>query len=137
MGAWGPGVFENDIACDFAAGIAVSGDLAFLERTLDRVLAVHGGYLEAPEANEALVAADIIARLKGSPGVRSSYTAAIEEWVEHQPMSPSEEVVEKARACIARILTEPSEILELWTESGELEAWKRAVEEVSERLARG
>jgi hypothetical protein len=135
MGAWGPGIFENDTACDFAADIAKGSDLTLLEQTLNRVLAVQGGYLEAPDAAEALAAADIIARLKANPGVQNAYTAAIDAWVERQPAAPSKELVDKARRCIARILTEPSEILELWTESNELDAWKSAVEEVSKRLS--
>ena len=134
MGAWGTGVFENDAACDFAADIAESGGLTLLEKTLDRVLAVGGNYLEAPDAEEALAAADIVACLKGSPGVQMAYTASLDEWLGSQRSAPSEEVVEKARRCIIRILDEPSEILELWGESDEFEAWKRSVEEVSKRL---
>jgi hypothetical protein len=56
MGAWGTGTFENDVACDFAADIAESGDPASLEKTLDRVLAVQGDYLEVPDAEQALAA---------------------------------------------------------------------------------
>ena len=134
MGAWGAGVFENDTACDFAADIVERNDLASLEKAIDRVLAVQDAYLEAPDAEEALAAADIVARLNGSPGVRTSFTAAIDGWVERQRVHPSREVVEKARLCIARILTEPSEILELWKESDEFDAWKNTVGEVSKRL---
>jgi hypothetical protein len=134
MGAWGSGVFENDEACDFAANVAEGEDLRALDDALDRVLAAEGKYLEAPDAVEGLAAADIVARLKGSPGVRSSYTATIDAWVARLKLAPSEELIDKSRRCIARILSEPSELMELWQESKDFEAWKRAVEDVSRRL---
>ncbi len=134
MGAWGSGIFENDAACDFAASVAESDDLKALERALDRVLAAEAEYLEASEAEEGLAAAEIVARLNGSPGTRTSHTASIDTWVERLRLAPSEELVDKARRSIIRILSEPSEILELWQESKDFEAWKRAVAEVSQRL---
>jgi len=45
-----------------------------------------------------------------------------------------DELVDKAKRAIARILLEPSELLELWTESNDFEGWKRAVEGVAQRL---
>ena len=134
MGAWGSGVFENDTACDFAADVAEGDNFAALEQTLDRVPATKGGYLEAPDAAEGLAAADIVARLTGSLGVQSAYTATVDAWVGRMQLAPSQELVEKARRAINRILTEPSELLELWQDSKEFETWRRAVDEVSQRL---
>ena len=133
MGAWGIGTFENDTACDFAAEVAEEGGLVVLEQALDRVLAATN-YLEAPDAQEGLAAADIVARLNGSPGSRTAYTAKIDAWVERSKMTPSEILIEKARRSITRILTEPSELLELWQDSGDFGVWKRSVEDVSRRL---
>src|SRR5437762_4290319 len=84
MGAWGSGIFENDTACDFAADVAESTGPALLEKALDRVIAVGGDYLEAPDAVEALAAADIVAHLRGNPGVQTSYTARIDVWIARQ-----------------------------------------------------
>ncbi|MBV9567542.1 MAG: DUF4259 domain-containing protein [Hyphomicrobiales bacterium] len=47
---------------------------------------------------------------------------------------PSEELVEKARRAVARLLTE-SEWFHLWRESKHFEEWKRGVEDLSRRLA--
>jgi hypothetical protein len=134
MGAWGKGTFENDTACDFAATVADGNGLVALEQALDRVLASETNYLEAPDAEEGLAAADIVARLNGNPGAQTSYTATIDAWVERSKSTPSEVLIEKARRSIARILTEPSELLELWKDSADFEVWKRSVEEVSRRL---
>ena len=134
MGAWGNGTFENDTACDFAATVAEGNGLVVLEEALDRVLASETNYLEAPDAEEGLAAADIVARLNGSSGAQTSYTAAIDAWVERSKSTPSQALIEKARRSITRILTQPSELLELWQDSADFEAWKRSVEEVSRRL---
>jgi hypothetical protein len=135
LGAWGVGTFENDTACDYAGEIAAGEDLSRIEATLTRVLGAGTSYLEAPDAEEALAAADIIARLGGRFGKRDSYTAAIDKWIDRVKLPPSRQLVEKARSTIARILTEPSEIVELWSDADELDAWKSSVEELSARLS--
>jgi hypothetical protein len=134
MGTWGIGVFENDTACDFAGDVAESGGPASLEKALDHVLAIQDGYLEASDAAEALAAADIIARLNGSRGEQTAYTASIDQWVDRQQSPPPQQLIDKARRCVSRILTEPSEMVELWQEAGEFDAWKRSVEAVFARL---
>lgn len=134
MGAWGTGVFENDTACDFAGAVATSRDLAALEATFDRVLGAGDDYLEAPDAEEALAAADIVTRLKGRARERTAYTTEIDEWVEQSKFDPSADLVEKARLAIARILKEPSELLELWRDSDEFESWRHSVEDLSRHL---
>jgi hypothetical protein len=134
VGAWGAGVFENDTACDFAAAIADGGGVHALEEAIDRVLSAEGNYLEAPDAEEGLAAADIVARLRGSPGQQTAYTAVIDAWIKNAPAQLPDELVDKAKRVIARILSEPSELLELWTEPADFEGWKRAVEGVAQRL---
>jgi hypothetical protein len=134
MGAWGVGTFENDDACDYAAEVASNSSLSRIEASLDRVQKAGGALLEAPEAAEALAAADIVARLKGNFGKRDAYTEAIDKWVLQIKLTPSNDLVEKAQQAIHRVLREPSELLELWGESAELEAWKSAVNEVLSRL---
>ena len=133
MGAWGYGVFEKDTACDFAATVSDRGVQALTE-ALDRVLSVEGGYLEAPDAEEGLAASEITARLKGNPGKEDAYTASVDAWVRSSQINPTDELLEKAKRSIARILTEPSELLELWQPSEDFDSWKSSVEEISRRL---
>ena len=66
MGAWGLGSFENDGACDFLADATESGDLTLLREALDNVL-TSTEYVEAPDACNAIVAAEIIAAALGRP----------------------------------------------------------------------
>jgi len=56
VGAWGAGVFENDVACDFASAVADGGGVHVLDEAIDRVLSSEGNYLEAPDAEEGLAA---------------------------------------------------------------------------------
>src|SRR5262245_54608459 len=66
MGAWGVGTFENDTAFNYALEVAEGSSLARLESASDHVLASGNAYLEAPQAEEALAAADIICTVDGA-----------------------------------------------------------------------
>ncbi len=134
MGAWGTGVFDNDTACDWAYELEAQGDLALIERTLDTVLAAGDEYLDASDAEEALAAIEAIARLQGHWGVRNSYTANMDAWVEQVKFQPSEMLLKKAHAAIDRILGEDSELLELWGDSDSLNEWKRTIEDLRSRV---
>lgn len=133
MGAWGTGVFDNDTACDWAYGLEGQTDLGLVERTLDAALANDEG-LDASDAEEALAAAETVARLQGHWGVRNSYTANVDAWVEKTGLQPSPALARKAHAAIDRVLAETSEIVELWEESGDLDEWKRLVDELRSRI---
>ncbi|SRR6266404_702270 len=133
-GAWGVGVFENDDACDFAAEVAKSSNLSKLEEALDRVLKAGNEYIEAPEATEALAAAEIVTRLAGRAGEKTPYTEEIDKWADKIKMAPPDSLREKARRSVARIMEEPSELLELWMESDESDAWKKSANELMSRL---
>lgn len=133
MGAWGPGIFDNDTACDWAYELEGRHDLGVIERALDAVL--DGD--DAPDADigeEALAAAEALARLQGHWGVRNSYTERMDAWVEAAALAPPTALVRRAHAAIDRILAADSELAELWAESDEFEAWKAAVAELRQRL---
>jgi Domain of unknown function (DUF4259) len=132
MGSWGTCIFENDDACDYAADVA-TGDVSILERSFDLILETEG-YLEAPIASEALTAADIVARLRGHPGEQTAYTAEIHRWVAGLKLIPSDQLLEKARRSVERIMTAPSELLELCQESQDFASWKRTIDGLMNRL---
>ena len=134
MGAWSHESFGNDDACDWAAQLEEANDLAFVESALDAVLNVGGEYLEAPVASEAIAAAEVVARLQGNFGIRDPYSESVDAWVERVKIRPPASLASKAHRALDRILSEPSELLELWQETEEAGAWEASVKGLKGRI---
>ncbi|MGA9671317.1 MAG: DUF4259 domain-containing protein [Terracidiphilus sp.] len=134
MGAWGSGIFDNDGALDYVGDVVSESGLSQIEATLDHILSVKQEYLEAPDSENALVAAEILARLQGHGNGEES-TDELEQWIEKTKILPTRDLLEKARKSVIRILTEPSELLELWNDAGkDGNEWKACVENLASRL---
>ena len=134
MGTWSVDAFGNDDAADWAYELEEAVDLSPIEDAIAAVLGVGDEYLEAPEASIALAAIEVLARLGGSSGEKSSYTETADKWVSSTQVKPSVELIDKAQAAIARILAEDSELNELWQESEEYEAWLASVSDLRARV---
>lgn len=135
MGAWSAQSFGNDDAADFAGELAEAEDLSMVEEALDEVLGMGAGYLEAPEASRAIAAAEVIARLQGHWGERDPFSEPVDQWVESVKLEPSAALVAKVHRVLERILTKPSELLELWEEGKDgPEVFLAAVEELRSRV---
>ena len=134
MGAWDHTTFGNDDACDWGGDLSTAEDLSFVEDTLDTVITAGEEYLESPEACQAIAAAEVVARLQGHFGIRDAYTEKVDEWVEAHPRAVPPELAQKAHAALNRILTRPSELLELWEESDHFELWKESIRELKGRI---
>lgn len=134
MGAWGTGLFENDDALDFAGDVVERGGLALVENVLVEILDMGDEYIEAPEAEQALVAAEIVAALAGRPA--AEYPDELAEWLDELDAVPDDALVDTARRTVQRVLTPPSELLELWEEAGEDDyaEWRVGVEAIAARL---
>jgi hypothetical protein len=135
MGAWSTSSFGNDTACDWAYGLSDCDDLSLIEDTLENVLEVGSEYLEAPDAEEAIAAVETLARLKGNWGERDAYTEQADAWVERVKLKPGQALVEKARQVIDRILASDSELMALWEDSDEFDAWKSSIEDLKVRIS--
>lgn len=134
MGAWSHESFGNDDACDWAARLDEYDDLSLVEATLDTVLEAGDDELEAPEASEAIAAAEVVAWLQGNPGMADDLPEELGAWVERIRLLPSADLAAKARRALDRVLAGPSELMELWDESGEAAAWQAAVRELKGRI---
>jgi hypothetical protein len=134
MGTWGVGTLDNDTAVDWMYGLGEVGDLSLIEGTLDRALAAVGENLEAPDAEEALAAAEAVARMLGNFGVRNDYTETMDAWVAYMNRRPPPDLVAKAQRIVARIQEQPSELLERWTKTDKSEAWSRSLADLAKRL---
>lgn len=133
MGAWAADAFGNDTACDWADDLENVGDLSLVRQAIDAVLTVGDEYLDSDIACEGLAACEVIARLQGNRGVRNAYTEPVDEWVAAHKIVPPENLIKATLAAIERVLTPPSELLELW-EEGDATEWRAAVEDLRERV---
>ncbi|MFC9157848.1 DUF4259 domain-containing protein [Streptomyces bauhiniae] len=114
MGTWDAGPFDNDAAADFAGDLdeAAAGEREGIVRgALTRVIDTVD-YLEAPESEVAVAAAALVAAQ--CPGGEPA-----------DPVYGPEERLpdltglrDLARQALDRVMTEPSELMELWAESG-------------------
>jgi hypothetical protein len=134
MGTWGPGTLDNDTALDWMYGLGEVPDMSLIEGTLNRALAVADEYLEAADAEEAIAAAEAVARLLGNFGVRNDQTRPMDDWVSWMPEKPSLELLTKAWRMVERVQRPPSELRDLWMASGEVDSWSRSLADLRLRL---
>ena len=123
MGTWSHEPFGNDGACDWAYGLNESQGLSLIEESIGRVLDIGEDYLEADVAEEAVAAAEVLAKLLGRGTQRDAYTEGVDQWVAAQTLTPSGELLSKAQQALTRILAADSELQELWEDSGECGSW--------------
>jgi hypothetical protein len=134
MGAWGTGTFDNDTACDWTYDLEQAKDLSFVGDTLAAVMAVGDEYLDSDEACAGLAACEVLARLQGHWGVRNAYTETVDKWVSAHVGQPPAELISEALLVIDRVLSPPSELLELRSE-GDSQEWRAAVADLRKRVA--
>jgi hypothetical protein len=117
MGAWGLGLFDNDDAADWSSALDDSDDaLGFVSETFD-VVDEADGYLDGPDANNAIAAiAWLVSRLPGTPVAESAYAPETAAPVE---VAAVRLLADRAVAVLGRVLGEDSEWRELWAEAGE------------------
>ncbi|MBP2581775.1 hypothetical protein J3A78_002253 [Streptomyces sp. PvR006] len=132
MGTWDIGPFDNDTAADFSYRVdeAPAEKKAEVLRTAFReVIETGDAYLDADLADEAIASAALLAaQCPGGDPVTTSYAPK-----EPLPALPAD-LRPQAVAALDRILTEPSELLELWEES-DGEEWKAGVRKLVAVLA--
>ena len=130
--AWGAGLFQDDLATDFANQI-VDGGVAVLHRTFDDATRVIGHLLYEP-AVRTLIAAEVLAALGGRP--TKALPPELQDWVSgrHGEAIP-EALWPLSRIAVERV-KDDSEISELWARSSEFARWIDKVEDLLGRLER-
>ncbi|MGI8809476.1 MAG: DUF4259 domain-containing protein [Acidimicrobiales bacterium] len=133
MGAWGTGTFDNDDAADWAYELDESADLAPARQALAATMD-SDGYLEIPEGACAVAAANVVAasfdgNLKGLPEV-------VAEWVDRHPDIASRSDARLAADALGRVMSEESELRNLWDDAPEGPEWAEGIEKLRHRLVR-
>ena len=134
MATWSTEPFGNDSAVDWSYGLEQVNDLSLIDDALNRVLDCGDDYLESPEAEEAIAAIDVIARLKGNFYVQDSHTESADKWVAAHALRPTPELIEKATQVLDRIVTESSELYELWQEGENFDKWRQQIDLLRARI---
>jgi hypothetical protein len=133
MGAWGTGTFDNDDAADWVYELLDSRDLApardALAATMDS-----DGWLQSPEGARAVAAAVVVAAafdgdVKGLP-------EEVVEWLGYHPDAATREDARLAADALDRVLSEESELRDLWFDAGQGQEWTEQVQRVGRRLVR-
>ncbi|HEX2584193.1 MAG TPA: DUF4259 domain-containing protein, partial [Steroidobacteraceae bacterium] len=135
MGTWSHDAFGNDTACDWAAGLSESTDLSLVKKAIKAVVENTSDYLDAQVAKEALAGIEIIARLRGNAGYHNAYTKSVDEWVAKVNLDPSLKLLQDATASLDVIVSDKSELKELWSE-GNVKEWLDGVNDLRGRLVR-
>jgi len=134
MAAWDTDPFGNDTAVDWASSLEESEGFDLIEETLAKIEDAGDEHIEAPDAEEAIAAADTLARLKGKAYVKNSHTEGVDAWVDEQQLTVPDDLVDLAIHVIERVQVRPSELLEQWEEADDLRAWKKQLSDLKKRL---
>jgi hypothetical protein len=136
VGAWGHGPFENDDALDWLADFEEAGIPRTLEATLFPITAIEDDlYLEAPDASEAVAAAEVVAALRGN-GHPFLAKRPVMGWVAANGEVATNDLVRMAQQAVRRVQAS-SELRDLWEEAGELDAWNSTLDDLLARLTLG
>ena len=131
--AWGAGIFQDDLATDFAAQIVEGDGLAVLRRTFDDAARVRG-HLLYELAVRTLVAAEVLAALGGRP--TKALPPELQDWISGREREPIPEAFSPlARVAVERV-KDDSEISELWARSDAFARWIDKVDDLLGRLDR-
>jgi len=131
MGAWGNGSFDNDDAADFLTDVTDGEDLAPV-REIFAVVVSSNDYLEAPDASQAIAAAEIVAVILGRPTSAAQEEEELVAWLARVKPVVDSDLSKQAAQVLDRILA--SELSELWEESDEFADWKATVSDLRAHL---
>lgn len=133
MGAWNYGVFDDDTAYDALNDLKASSDMiADIERYFDEV--IQAKYVGFDEAQYALVSAAVMDSVINN----TQYRCDVEdyfEWTRSQKSLDFSFLRQKAVKAIDAVLSDHSELRELWEENEELYgAWREDKLSMQKRL---
>lgn len=127
MGAWSYEPFGNDSACDWASDLQGTTDFSVIETALDEMIEAEDDYLDADLGSAAIAAAEVLAKVLAQPTQSEGYPDEVDAWLDQVESKPSTELLQKAQRALELVLTEESELYELWMESEEYMLWQESV----------
>ena len=133
MGAWAEHSFGNDDAADWAGDFAEDPGLDRVREAVAEVL--DEDYVEADIGSNCVAACEVLARLQGNWGKRTSYSEDLDAWVESNPQEVPADLKTYALKALDKVLGEESELRELWEEDGKNAEWRAEMADLRTRVA--
>ncbi len=135
MGAWGTGIFENDVAMDWAADFQRAPSEQSLRAALEAVVGAED-YLERDPGSYALAAAEVLAAARGRPC--RDIPRALRDWAAANQGVATPGLAAQALAAIDCVMiVESSEVAGLWAETAkdtDAAAWRANIDDLKQRL---
>lgn len=139
-GTWDYGPFDNRAASEWAQGFAQEWDLAMLELAFAAAEARAEAGLDERTAAVTIVAAEVVAMLRGHPsgpyGSEIATTIVNWTWAHRYELRPAPTLVKRALAALDLATGDGSELRRLWSGVGDLycDAWLRLAKDLRKRL---
>ena len=133
MGCWAIDSFGNDSAADWLIDLIESNDLSLVHEAVARVLASEG-YLDSPDATDALAAVEVVVAALGRPTDAAQSEPELLEWIARVKPQPDSQLVSDSLQAIDRILAPESELRELWEDTEDYNDWQAEVTKLQSRL---
>jgi len=131
MGAWGIGGFDNDMALDFANALIETSDLELIDSALSAERT--SDFLDADKASEAIAACEVVAAALGHAG--PDLPDSVREWLTSHSRLKFRDLRAKALAALDQVLSDESELNQLWKKNDEEHsAWRQGVEALRNRI---
>ncbi|HWX35639.1 MAG TPA: DUF4259 domain-containing protein [Steroidobacteraceae bacterium] len=133
MGTWGMGVFDDDSALDFLGELTeVKDPLSLMNHSF--VSAAASKYLEYDSAQSVLVSAAAIDTLLNGTK-HGDDLEELDAWAQRNRNLNVTSLKSLAVAAIRRVLSEGSELRELWSENAkDYPTWRGGLESLAARL---
>ena len=127
MAAWGTKTFEEDTANDWIQELIDSEDA---REFLTESLSVDPGYIEADQAALVLSASETLIALLDEP--RIGVPGELVDWVGDNECDDVSDLPEVALPALAQVLSNESELRDIWSDSEDFDEWLENVESMRE-----
>ena len=135
MGAWGPGIFDDDTAYDFVGILQDSDDPVQDFKTFFET-AVEADYLEYDDAHAVTVSAAYMDMILNNTSYQSEDEESLLAFRNTHKNLGVASLKPLAVKALHKVVSEKSELNELWSENEELYPdWKKNIKDLTARLS--
>lgn len=136
MGTWSHEAFGNDTACDWAYELEESTGYEVINDAFDQIIEMATEeFIDADIGCIVQAAAEVLARSFAQLSDEDEYPEPVEKWLEQQKNRTNHALIPKAIKALELVISENSELNELWQDSDDYDEWVKEIEELKEILS--